>query len=118
MVALDPIVGVPVRAMPGRRQQLLQHGRVHRRLIGDDLSGRDLRRTDRPFEEAMGRLGVAPRGDEDVDDLPELVDGAVDVAPLTATFTYVSSTCQRSPTRCRQGRAASASSGVNRSTYR
>jgi hypothetical protein len=31
----------------------------------------------------MGCLGVAPRGDEDVDDLPELVDGAVDVAPLT-----------------------------------
>jgi hypothetical protein len=56
MVALDPIVGVPVRAVPGRRQQVLQHGRVHRRLIGDDLSGRDLRRTDRPFEEAMGRL--------------------------------------------------------------
>jgi hypothetical protein len=25
MVALDPIVGVPVAAMPGRRQQLLQH---------------------------------------------------------------------------------------------
>jgi transposase len=82
MVALDPIVGVPVGAMPGRRQQVLQHSRVHRRLIGGDLSGRDLRRTDRLFEEAMGCLGVAPRGDEDVDDLPELVDGPVDVAPL------------------------------------
>jgi hypothetical protein len=30
----------------------------------------------------------------------------------------VSSTCQRSPTACRHGRAASASSGVNRSTQR
>jgi hypothetical protein len=34
--------------------------------------------TDRPFEEAMGCLGVAPRGDEYVDDLPELVSGPVD----------------------------------------
>jgi hypothetical protein len=48
-----------------------------------NLSRRDLRRTDRLFEEAMGCLGVAPRGDIDVDDLPELVDGAVDIAPLT-----------------------------------
>jgi hypothetical protein len=68
--------------MPRRRQQVLQHGPVHRRLIGGDLSRRDLRRTDRPFEEAAGRLRVAPRGDEHVDDLPELVDGPVDVPPL------------------------------------
>jgi hypothetical protein len=74
MVALDPIVGVPVRAVPGRRQQVLHHGRVHRRLIGGDLSRRDLRRPGRPLEEPMGCLGVAPRGDEDLDDLPELVD--------------------------------------------
>jgi hypothetical protein len=32
----------------------------------------------------MGRLGVAPRGDEDVDDLPELVDGPVDVPPVAS----------------------------------
>jgi hypothetical protein len=30
----------------------------------------------------MACLGVAPRGDIDVDDLAELVDGAVDLAPL------------------------------------
>jgi hypothetical protein len=29
----------------------------------------------------MGCLGVAPRGDEDVDDLAELVDGPVDIPP-------------------------------------
>jgi hypothetical protein len=49
-------VGVPVGAMPRRRQQLLQPRRVHRRLVGADLSRHDLRRTDRPFEEAMGCL--------------------------------------------------------------
>jgi len=30
----------------------------------------------------MGSLGVAPWGDEHVDDLPELVDRAVDIASL------------------------------------
>jgi hypothetical protein len=35
-----------------------------------------------------------------------------------ATFTYVSSTNHRFPTTCRQGRAASISSGVNRCTQR
>jgi hypothetical protein len=39
-------------------------------------------RVDRSLEEPLGCLGVALWGDEDVDDLPELVDGAVDVAPL------------------------------------
>jgi hypothetical protein len=43
----------------------------------------------------------------------ELVGGLV-----TVTFTSVSSTCQRSPTAWRQGRAASVSSGVKRSTQR
>lgn len=37
---------------------------------------------------------------------------------VPATFTYVSSANQRSPGRCRQGRAASISSGVNRCTHR
>jgi hypothetical protein len=37
MVSLDPVVGVPIGAMPRRRQQLLQHDRVGRRLIGDYL---------------------------------------------------------------------------------
>jgi hypothetical protein len=82
VVALHPIVGVPVGTVPGRRQQVLQQGRVHRRLIGGDLGRRDLRRIDRPFEEALGRLHVAPPGDIDVDDLPELVDGPIHVVPL------------------------------------
>ena len=63
----------------GRRQQLLQHDRVGRRSVGDDLNGCDLGRADGPLEEPTGCLGVAPRGDEHVDDLPELVDRAVDI---------------------------------------
>jgi hypothetical protein len=50
------MVGVAVGAVPGRRQQVFQHRRVHRRLIGDDLSRRDLRRTDGLLEEAMAAL--------------------------------------------------------------
>ena len=37
---------------------------------------------DGPLEEPAGGLGVAPRGDEHIDDPPELVDRSIDVAPL------------------------------------
>jgi len=52
-----------------------------RRLVGDDLDRDDRRYADGPLEEAVGGLGVATRGHEHVDDLPGLVDRAVDVAP-------------------------------------
>jgi hypothetical protein len=58
VVALDPIVGMALGAMPRRWRQLLQHGRVHRRLIGSDLGGRDLGRVDRSLEEPVGRPRV------------------------------------------------------------
>jgi hypothetical protein len=46
-------------------------------------SGRhDFGRADRLLEEPAGRFGVPPAGDEQVDDLPELVDRPVHVAPL------------------------------------
>jgi hypothetical protein len=41
MVSLDPIVGIAVGSMPGRREQLLEHCRVHRRVVGDHLDWRD-----------------------------------------------------------------------------
>jgi len=81
VVALDPVVGVLVGAVPCRWQQVLQHGRVHRRLSSDCLGGRDLGHVDRSLEEPMGRLRVALWRDQHVDDLPEPVDRAVDVAP-------------------------------------
>jgi hypothetical protein len=68
--------------VPGGREELLKDRRVHSRLVGDHLDGRDLGCVDGPFEEPMGRLPVSVSGHEHVDDLVELVAGAVDVAPL------------------------------------
>jgi hypothetical protein len=82
MVSLNPVVGVPIGAMPRRRQQLVHHDRVGRRLIGHHLDGSDPGRADGPLEEPAGRPDVAPPGDEHVNDLAELVDRPVHVAPL------------------------------------
>src|SRR6266536_5778830 len=83
MVSLDVVVGVGLGAMPRRREQLLQDDRVGRRLVGDHLCRRDLRGGESVLEEPSGRCCVTTRGDEHVDDLAELVDGLVDVAPLS-----------------------------------
>jgi hypothetical protein len=66
VVTLDAVIGVPVGAVPRRWPQLLQHHRVHRRLIGSDLDRRDLGHADGPLEEPAGGLGVAPWGDEHI----------------------------------------------------
>jgi hypothetical protein len=51
VVSLDAVVGVLLGAMPGHRQQLVQHRRVGRRSVGDDLD-RDRRcRADGLLEE-------------------------------------------------------------------
>jgi hypothetical protein len=50
-------------------------------LVGDDLHWDNRRRADGPLEEAVGGLRVATRGDEHVDDLPDLIDRAVHIAP-------------------------------------
>jgi hypothetical protein len=71
VVTLDVVVGMPIGAMADHRQQLLQHRRVHRRMVGDDLNGRDLGRTDGPLEEAAGSPSVMLGGDKDIDDLAE-----------------------------------------------
>ena len=72
--------------MPDHRQQLLEHRRVQRRVVGDHLDWRDPHCADGALEEPAGRGCVPPWGDEHVDDLPELVDGAVGVAPLARDF--------------------------------
>src|SRR5436309_670188 len=56
---------------------------VHRRLVRGDLHRDDLCGGQRPGEETPGRTAISPRGHIHVDDLPELVDRPVDVAPPT-----------------------------------
>jgi hypothetical protein len=87
VICFDVVVAIPVSAMLSRWQQRAQHGRVHRRGVGDDLHRRRLRGADGVLEEPAGRRGIPSHGDEDVDDLPELVDRPVRVAPRPATFT-------------------------------
>src|SRR6266536_3933466 len=82
MVGLNPVAGVPRGAMPGGWQQVLEHCRIRRRSVGDHLNGSHLRRADGLLEEPTGRRSVPPRGHKYVDDLPELVDRSVYVAPL------------------------------------
>jgi hypothetical protein len=118
VVALDAVVGMLLDVMPRGRDQLVQHRWVHRRGVGDHLAGRHLQHRERLLEEPPGRLGVAAGREEHVDDLPVLVDRAVDVPPDPVDLDVGSSTNQRSPGACRVNRAASASSGVNRCTHR
>jgi hypothetical protein len=77
VVSLDPVVGILLGPMPGRRQQLLQQDRIDRCPVGDDLDRRGLGSADGPLEEPAGCLDIAAGRDEDVDDLPELVDRSV-----------------------------------------
>jgi hypothetical protein len=67
--------------MPGRRQQLLQHQRIHRRPVGDDLDRRRLGSANGPLEEPAGCLDISLCRHKNVDDLAELVDGPVDIPP-------------------------------------
>jgi len=62
VVGLNVVIGVLVGATPGRRHQLLEHARIHRRVIGDDLDRGDLGRADGLLEEPSGCLEVAAPG--------------------------------------------------------
>ena len=75
VIGLDPVVGIPLDVVPCGRDQLVEHGRVDRRRVGDDLGRRYLQRGQCPAEEPAGRGGVTSDRDKYVDDLPILVDG-------------------------------------------
>ena len=75
MVSLEPVVGILLGPMPGRRQQLLQQDRIDRCPVGDDLDRRGLGGADGLLEEPAGCLDIAAGRDEDVDDLAELLTG-------------------------------------------
>jgi hypothetical protein len=61
VIGFEPVVGVLLGAIPGRGRQLVEHLRVHRRLVGDDLDRRDFGRADGVTEETAGRRGVPAR---------------------------------------------------------
>ena len=81
VVGFYPIVGIPLDMVPGRWDQLVKDLRVDGRRVSHDLGRCHLQRADGAVEEAAGRLAVAALGDQDVDDLPVLVNCPVDVAP-------------------------------------
>ena len=72
--------------VPGRWHQVVEDPWVDGCGVGDDLGRRDLQRGQRPLEEAAGGLAVAPLRDQDVDDLPMLVDRPIHVAPHAIDF--------------------------------
>jgi hypothetical protein len=84
VISPDAVVGVLPGSMPRRGEQPVrhEHDREGRRLVGDGFSGCDVRGGDSLLEEPPGRDGITTRGDEDVDDLAGLADGAGGVAPL------------------------------------
>jgi hypothetical protein len=100
-----------------RGDQLAEDPRAGRGTAGGD-PGRDRARTQRPGKEAPGGRKVTPPGQQDVDDLAMLVDAPCRQAHLPATFTYVSSTYQRSPGAWWHGLAASMNSRLKRWTHR
>jgi hypothetical protein len=64
--------------------QLLEHARIHRRVVGDNLNRGDPGCADGPLEGSPSRPGLTPWGDEHLKDLAELVNSTVDVAPLAS----------------------------------
>ena len=81
-------------------------------------TGGDLRGAERPLEQPAGSGRVAPWGDEHVDDLAELVDRPVDVAPAVGDPHIRLVDLPAITDGMSAGLAASASSGVNRCTHR
>jgi hypothetical protein len=118
VIRLDAVVGVLLGAVPGRGQQLLSAPGYTGAWSVTTLDRGDLGRAHHLLEEPVGGFGVPPRGDEHVDDLTELVDRAIDIASLAGDLHIGLVHEPAIPGRWRHGRAASASSGVNRSTHR
>jgi hypothetical protein len=117
MIGFDGVVRVLLHDMARRGQQLIEHPRIHGSSVGAHPCWAWAMLEGAGEEPASGRQIPILR-DDDVDDLAVLVDRPVQLDQRPATLTYVSSTNHRSPGACRQGRAASTSSGVNRCTQR
>jgi hypothetical protein len=118
VISLNAVVAILLSAVPRRRQQVIQNGRIRWRLVGGDLHRRDLGRADGLRKEPAGRHGVLAGGDEHVDDLTELVDRPGHVPPVASHLHVGLVDLPAIATAWRPGRAAAARTGVNRSTQR
>ena len=90
MILLDDVVQVFALAQPREAPQLARALHVGRRTwIGRVLVHRDrtwvhgVRLGQRPAEEPLGRIGISPGGQQEVDRLAEAVDRAIQVGPDT-----------------------------------
>lgn len=117
MICLDRIICVLLNDVACGRHQLVENSRIGRCPVSGHLR--------RPWGVLKGAGGeptsgreIPFLGNQDVDNLPVLVDRLIQVDSSPATFTYVSFTNQRSLEACQQGRAASINSGVTRCTQR
>ena len=118
VVAFDAVVGVLVGTVPCRRQQRLRNRRVQRGPIGCDLDWPNCCSADGLLDEPLGGVSVSSGGHEHVDDLAELVDRAVHVAPLPGDLQVGLIDLPAVADGVAAGPGSSASSGVKRSTHR
>jgi hypothetical protein len=81
VISFHSVVRILLENVSRRRDEVVNDARVHRRTVRGDLdwSRTSLQRTG---EERPGCRSVATLADQDVDDLPVLVDRAVEVGPL------------------------------------
>ena len=85
MVCLDRVVAVLLGDVTGGGQQLLEHPRVGRRPVGGHF-GRCWAVLQGTGEEPAGGVQNPFLGDEDVDDLTELVDRPIQIDPSPGDF--------------------------------
>jgi hypothetical protein len=116
VIGFDRIVGMLFNVMPRRRDQLLEHGRVDRGASVTTSLGVTLNLVSAPWKNR--RAVAASRFAETSTSMtcPFWSIARYTYRQTPLTFTYVSSTTQRSPDAWRANLAASDSSGVNRCT--
>jgi hypothetical protein len=117
MIGFDEVVRILLHNVTRGRRQLIEYPRVGRRPISAHLGWAWAVFESTGEEPASGRQ-IPLLGHQDINDLAILVDRPVQIDPTPSDLDIVSSTNHRSPGACRQGRAASTSSGVNRCTHR
>jgi hypothetical protein len=85
VISFDRVVRILFGDMTGRGQQLIEHSRIRRSPVGAHL-GRSWTVIEGMGEESASGREIPVLRDEDVDDLPELVDRAVEVDPPSGDF--------------------------------